>query len=366
MGGPAKRASGVDQVSETLKKPARGVASPAHPTQSDLTEVQAKLLSALNRAAADLAYAPLNAARELGLYNLWERMGEREVILRPPTGQTSPEHERALNAHYSLELKFHMKVLADLRSGDLLAFGLRLPLKPSSVPIPIPPGLWYFIAFDTDKRTADGGSWFFQEVRTISVRSLHPADRHELDVALGIIARRLEAEAAGHDDEPATPREPAEGPLGATPGNPLYVSLSGAAERLVLKTETLRRNTRHGKVPDPKPEVAEPPKADAEAPPQGLDPEEPPRPKKDPGPKTLNPEIEAYLRERSAKKICKPTLAEECVHLHAWAKREFAQEIRTKARKLAKLKQLREVHAAVYYQLNPEFDRRRRFQQESD
>jgi hypothetical protein len=314
-----------------------------------------------------LRYAPLNAARELGLYNVWETIGEQEVIWRPPTpGESCPEHERALRALHSLELDFHMKVLADLRSGELLAFGLRLPLKPSSVPTPIPPGLWYFIAFDTDKRTADGGSWFFREVRTISVRSLRPSDRHELDLALGIIARRLETGAAGHDDEPAAaPGKPAEGPLGATPDNPLYVSLAGADERLVLKTETLRRNTRHGKVPNPKPEAAEPPKADAEAPPQSVDPEEPPKPKRS-GPKTLNPEIKAYLEERSEKKICKESLAEECVHLRAWAKKNFAQEIRTKKRKLAGLKQLREEHAAVYYQLNPEFDRRRRFQQESN
>lgn len=72
------------------------------------------------------------------------------------------------------------------------------------------------------------------------------------------------------------------------------------------------------------------------------------------------------MRERSAQKICKPTLAEECVHLRAWAKKNFAQEIKTKKRKLVGLKQLREEHAAVYYQLNPEFDRRRKFQQESN
>ena len=260
-----------------------------------------------------------------------------------------------------------MKVLADLRSGELLAFGLRLPFKPSSRPEPIPPGLWYLIAFDIVKRTAEGGPWRFKEVRTISVRSMRPADRHELDLALGIIARRLEPEAARHDNEPVVaPKEPAEGLLGATPGNPLYVSLAGTAERLVLKTETLRRNTRHGKAAGPKVKPTKVPKAIVEAPLQALQPEEPSKLKKDPGPRTLNPEIEAYLRERCGQRICKPTLAEECVHLHAWAKKEFAQEIRTKARRLAKLKQLREVHAAVYYQLSPEFDRRRRFQQESN
>jgi hypothetical protein len=222
------------------------------------------------------------------------------------------------------------------------------------------------MAFDMEKRTAEGGPWSFKELRTISVRSLRPSDRHELDFALGVIARRLEIEAAGHDDEPvAAPKEPAEGPLGATPGNPLYVSVAGAADRLVLKTETLRRNTRHGKMPDPKPEAAEPPQAEAEVPPQAVDPDEPPKPKKNPGPQTLNPEIEAHLQERSTKKICKPTWMEESLHLHSWAKSEFAKEIRSGSRVLAKLKRLREVHAAVYYRLNPEFDRRRRFQQES-
>jgi hypothetical protein len=57
---------------------------------------------------------------------------------------------------------------------------------------------------------------------------------------------------------------------------------------------------------------------------------------------------------------------EESLHLESWAKKNFTQEIRSKKRKLARLKQLRQEHAAVYYQLNPEFDRRRRFQQESN
>jgi hypothetical protein len=153
---------------------------------------------------------------------------------------------------------------------------------------------------------------------------------------------------------------------GSTTSNPLHVVLTAVSERVVLKTETLRRNTRHGKVPGRKPEAAEPPQAEAEAPPQAVDPDEPPKPKKNPGPRTLNPEIKAHLQERSTKKIRKPTWIEESLHLHSWAKSEFAKEIRGGSRVLAKLKWLREKHADLYYQLNPEFDCRQRFRQESD
>jgi hypothetical protein len=77
MGGPAKRANGVDQVSETLKKPVDDAGRKGRLTQPDLTEFQAKLLLALNRDAEDLMLARHNAARELGMYKIWEHFGEQ-------------------------------------------------------------------------------------------------------------------------------------------------------------------------------------------------------------------------------------------------------------------------------------------------
>ncbi len=223
-------------MSETVKKPVGDAGSQGRPAQSDLTEVQAKLLSALNRNAEGLMLARHSAARELGLYAIWEHFGEQEVVWRPPKwpNETWPEHDRVLRACESLELKFDMKVLGDLRSGDLVAFGVRLPLKPSTVPTPIPPGLWRLIAFDMEKRTAEGGAWCFREVRAVSVLSMRPADRHELDLALGIIARRLEAEAAGPDDEPlAAPKEAPRGDRGDERDEPDYQSsLLKAIEKL--------------------------------------------------------------------------------------------------------------------------------------
>jgi hypothetical protein len=219
-----------------MKKPVGDAGSQGRPAQSDLTDVQVKLLSGLNHEAVDLIFARYSAARVLGLWSIWEHVGEQEVIWRPPgwPNETSPEHDRCLRSLTSLELKFDTEVLRDLRSGDLLAFGIRLPFKPSSRPEPIPQGLWYLMAFDMEKRTAEGGTWSFKEVRTISVRSMRPSDRHELDLALGSIARRLEAEAAGHDDEPlAAPKEAARSDRGNERDEPDYQSpLLKAIEKL--------------------------------------------------------------------------------------------------------------------------------------
>jgi hypothetical protein len=245
-------------------------------------------------------------------------------------------------------------LLRKLRSAEAVAVGWRDVegrLGPLEI---IDPIQWSKLTMSWSENTVACDDVAFREVHVAMTDRMGQGPREQLlKLLLGGNATELEPRVG-------------EGGIGATPGNPLYVSLAGAAERLVLKMETLRRNTRHGKVAAPKPEAAEPPKTEAEGPAQAVDPVEPTKPKKDPGPRTLNPEIKAHLQERSTKKICKPTWMEESLHLHSWAKSEFAKEIRSKSRVLAKLKRLREVHAAVYYRLNPEFDRRQRFQQESD
>jgi len=132
-----------------------------------------------------------------------------------------------------------------------------------------------------------------------------------------------------------------------------------------VKTERMNRNTIHGKTARPKPKPAKKAAQNSNLTAEETISVAAPRPRRDPGPRTLNPEIAAYLEERARAGKCKQTLAEECDHLYAWAKKTYALEIRTKARKLAGRKRLREAHSKAYYRLNPEFDRLRRFKQES-
>jgi hypothetical protein len=274
----------------------------------------------------------------------WRRVSTRAGIQRSfAKGKITLAKERILQS-----------LLRKLRSAEAVAVGQR-DLEGKLGPLEIiDPMRWSKLTMSWGESIVTCDDIAFREVHVAMMDRMGQGPREQL----------LELLFAG--DAAQLRHRAEEGGIGATPGNPLYVSLAGAAERLVLKTETLRRNTRHGKAQDPKSEAVEPPQAEAEAPPQTVDPDEPPKPKKNPGPRTLNPEIKAHLEERSAKKICKPTWIEESLHLHSWAKSEFAKEIRSGSRVLAKLKWLREKHADLYYQLNPEFDCRQRFRQESD
>lgn len=367
-----------------------------------ISEQQADLLTRLRREAEPIVVAREHAARELGLEAVRDAL-EEQVILAQPflPSDTSLEYARLQRQWAFLMLRFDEKVLEDLRSGTLLAFGTRLPVRPSSVPTPIPPGLWYLIGFNSEDCTASGAHWSYQEVRVICVRSMEAPERLAIDRALAILAAKLEVEVTAGPSPPtaqsappwagsssATTSAAAEKPfgtmraqasrdrgprrgtrlnssLGATEHNPLHISIAAISERVVMKTEMLRRNTRYGKPAPTKVERVEETVGSAE--PAGQKPvsEEGRRRPGKSGPRTLNEEIEAHLKERSEKKLCRPTWVEESLHLHAWTKSTFAQVIRAKTRRLAKIKRLREVHADTYYRLNPEFDRRRRFKQES-
>jgi hypothetical protein len=178
-----------------------------------------------------------------------------------------------------------------------------------------------------------------------------------------IETRRREADRQGH---PTNCPPVAQG-LGASAANPLHVHVASIDEALVVKTEALRRNTRYGK---DAPQTSQALHQTDQ--PAGSDHVEvatdaetvPPAPKNS-GPRTLNPEIRVQLEERSRLKQCKETWREESTILHAWARRTFRRDIAGKERKLPGLKRLREVHADTYYRLNPEFDRGKRFKQES-
>jgi hypothetical protein len=178
-----------------------------------------------------------------------------------------------------------------------------------------------------------------------------------------IETKRREADRQGH---PTNCPPVAQG-LGASAANPLHVHVASIDETLVVKTEALRRNTRYGKEA---PETSEVLHKTGKA--AGSDHVEvaaetrtvPPSPKKS-GPRTLNSEINIHLEERSRLKQCKRTWAEESTILHAWARTTFRKLIAGKERKLPGLKRLREVHADTYYRLNPEFDRGKRFKQQS-
>ncbi|MBN9086703.1 MAG: hypothetical protein J0J01_07330 [Reyranella sp.] len=324
-----------------MNKPAEDAGSQSRSNQTVLTDVQVKLLAGLNREAVDLVNSRFAAARDLNLYDLWEHVGEQEVIFRPPRwpADTTPEHDRWLRQLQSLELKLDMHVLGRLRAGDLLAFGVRLPLRPSTVPTPIPPGLWYLVAFDMDKRTAEGNSWSYQEVRVISLRLMVPSHRLEIATALSIIARQLESEAEASDTRPTGGK-----------GRPSHSHTTAARTSHI----DLAADRPVAPAPDT---VSGLPIAEVVLPDDS-------KPLRDarPGPWSVMPEIEKELRRRAAAvpKECLKTWALESHHLFKWAEKRFKRDEAKKAANPPSLGWLRQKLSDVYYELNPESERPRK------
>jgi hypothetical protein len=136
------------------------------------------------------------AAQELNLEALRDMLEEEAILAQPfSPNDTSPEYERLQRQLVWLVLRMDMKVLEDLRSGTLQAFGVRLPLRPSSASTPIPPGLWYLMSFNLDDCSAAGPQWSYRDVRVINIRSMGAPERREIDRGLAIVAAKLEAEA---------------------------------------------------------------------------------------------------------------------------------------------------------------------------
>ena len=212
------------------------------------------------------------------------------------------------------------------------------------------------------------------EIRIVFVTILTPRHRELVENGLWVFGTWMTEELietkrqeADRQRQPTNCRPVPQG-LGASAANPLHVHVASIDEALVVKTEALRRNTRYGKEA---PETSQALHQTDQ--PAGSDHVEvateaetvPPAPKNS-GPRTLNPEIRVQLEERSRLKQCKETWREESTILHGWARRTFRKEIAAKERKLPGLKRLREVHADTYYRLNPEFDRSKRFRQQSN
>jgi hypothetical protein len=340
-----------------------------------LSREQNILFTRLERVALPIDQARNDALITLGLVEVFHALEDELMLKRPLVPDPAMEREYAqLERRWQgLMDRLDRWILEELKRARLLAYGVRLPLTPSAVAMPIPSGLWHSLQLDVEQCRATGEDWSYMEIRIVFMTILTPRHRELVENGLWVFGtwmteelietKRREADRQGH---PTNCPPLAQG-LGASAANPLHVHVASIDEAIVVKTEALRRNTRYGKeVPGTSEALQQADKpagsdhvevaTDAEA--------VPPAPKNS-GPRTLNPEIRVQLEERSRLKQCKETWREEATILHAWARRTFRKEIAAKERKLPGLKRLREVHADTYYRLNPEFDRSKRFRQQS-
>ena len=339
-----------------------------------LSREQNVLFTRLERIAVPIDQARNDALIALGLVEVFYALEDELMLKRPlvPDPVMEREYVQAERRWQGLMDRLDGWILEELKRARLLAYGVRLPLTPSAVAMPIPSGLWHSLKLDVEQCRATGEDWSYMEIRIVFMTILTPRHRELVENGLWVfgtwMAEELietkRQEADRHGTYKLSPRRSR---TGSKRGKPLHVHVASIDEALVVKTEALRRNTRYGKEA---PETSQALHQTDQ--PAGSDQVEvaaetrtvPPPPKRS-GPRTLNPEIRVQLEERSRLKQCKETWREESTILHAWARRTFRKEITAKERKLPGLKRLREVHADTYYRLNPEFDRGKRFRQQS-
>ncbi len=302
------------------------------------------------------------AAQELNLEAIRDLLEEEAILAQPfSPNDNSPDYERLQRQLVSLVLRMDMKVLEDLRSGALLGFGIRLPLRPSSAPTPIPRGLWYLMSFNMDDCTAAGPQWSYRDVRVINIRSMGAPERREIDRGLAILAAKLEAEERAMAVPPPTEQ------TACAPN-----SLPGKEDEAVVLTES-------NQFPMPETEgTASDTNINLAIPEDGGDPDVPAAqedvgasPQNETvrgtpyGPWSVMPQIEEELRSRAAAKQCKKSLALERGYLEHWAGKKFKRDEATKTGDSPAKKWIAEKLGQLYYELNPETRRPRRLRQKS-
>jgi hypothetical protein len=334
---------------------------PGRPTVGALSELQTDLLTRLGRIAVPIVDAREYAAQELNLVAVRDALEEQVMLARPLfANDISPDYEPLRSQFAMLMLRFDMKVLEDLRLGTLLAFGIRLPLRPSSAPTPIPPGLWYLMAFDMEDSTAVGPQWSYRDVRVVSVRSMEAQARREIDQALAILAANLEAEERAMAAPPPT-EQTACAPKNSLPGKEDEVVVVTESEQFPMpETEGTASDTNINlatqedrgdpDVPAAQEDVGESPQNDTV---RGTS----------YGPWSVMPQIEEELRRRAAAKQCKKSLALESGYLEHWAGKKFKRDEATKTGDPPAKKWIAQKLGQLYYELNPETPRPRRRRQ---
>jgi hypothetical protein len=312
--------------------------------------MQADLFTRLGRTSVPIHAARDYAAQELGLETSRDAL-EMEMVLKRPLrpDQVSLEYKELQRLFVSLVLRLDLKVLEDLRSGTLLAFGIRLPLRPSSKSEPIPSGLWYLMSFDMEDCTAAGPQWSYRDVRIICVRSMGAPERREVDRGLVILAAQLEAEEAAM----ALPEPTKRATYAPSQKKHAVIDVPGSLPEIGAATGDISIKLRVADDPLDR-HVSTPEKDVVDPPPSQM------------GPWSVMDKIEGELRRRAAAGECKQTWPEESNSLWHWAKRKFKRNEQTKTADPPGLKWIREKLGDLYYELNPQSRRRRRRRQKSE
>lgn len=312
-----------DREAQATRKPVRRRLSPK----------QNKLFTKLERVAIDIGHA-----RELAVEDL--RLEHEEKALRDEADRKQPQTPNADGGEYAdVERRWNLFIhrldiwiLEKLKSGDLMAFGVPLPITPSTVSMPIPTGLWRMLALDVEQGSANSELWLYSELRIVDMRVMGDEARELVSDGLWVLAtvstEQLFAEHRRVQDVQQG-AQPVDRPAKSPRAENIAIDLPDVPPAAVADDD----------VPDTTEARAAGPKF---------------------GPWSAIPKIADELRRRASLKICKPTWREENLHLFKWAQKRFKRDEATKTPDPPTRKTIRNRLAELYYELNPESPRPRR------
>ncbi len=176
------------------KRPGAGE-SVRRPIRRGLSRKQNYLFTRLERTATPIENARWAAVEGLHLEPMYYAL-ERELILKRPRLPDEDGSEFAdVERRWALFLRqLDNWILENLKSGKLLAFGMPLPLTPSTVALPITTALWRMLELDVDEGTAKSERWSYNELRVTFPYLMSEEARDLIDDGLWLLGTVLTEE----------------------------------------------------------------------------------------------------------------------------------------------------------------------------
>jgi hypothetical protein len=309
------------------------VRSTRKPKRRRLSPTQNKLLTKLERVAIDIGHARELAVEDLRLEREEKALRDEADLKRPPTPNEDGGEYADVERRWNLFIRrLDIWILENLKSGDLMAFGVPLPITPSTVSMPIPTGLWRMLALNVEQGAANSEHWLYSELRVVDMRVMGDEARELVADGLWVLGtvltEQLFAEHRRVQDVQQR-AQPVDRPAKSPRAEDIAIDLPDVPPAAPADDD----------VPDTTEARAAGPKF---------------------GPWSAIPKIADELRRRAGLKICKPTWRDENLHLFRWAKKRFKRDEATKTPDPPTRKTIRNRLAELYYELNPESPRPRR------
>jgi hypothetical protein len=156
--------------------------------EPELSQEQSVLFTRLQRDALPIVQARHDAVKELGLVDVVLGL-DKEMALKQPGGlepASAEEWEGLLRRWAELMPNLDAWILEECKRVRVLVYGRKLPLTPTSDPMPIPSSFFFTHKLDVEKGTLRGEGWSFTDLRVVFVELLSPRHRELVENGLWI------------------------------------------------------------------------------------------------------------------------------------------------------------------------------------